>query len=459
MLAGAAGLAASAAVAVAVFTLPLPSAHAQPVSRTVTPVPAAATVACPGPLLTLGSGGSSSTLTALGTPNVVSGGDSSSPSPVAVEAPDVASGGALPKAFHEPASNAQREPLLAAAQSYAASTAELSGLAVANCAQPDFEQWLVGGATSLGATTLVVLTNPGDVAATVSIDVYFEQGKAAASGGRGIIVQPHSQHVVPLSGLAPNARATAVHVTSIGGTVSAALQESEITGITPQGVDWVGPTAPPAEHVVVPGAVVIPAAQGAETAGTDTGGGTPVLRVLPIGGTDAKLTIGVKPEGGSGTGTASSVTVTHGVVSEVPLDKLGKGTYTVTVDSSEPVVAAVHSPTTDATAGSDFAWYAAAQPLTGQVAVAVAQGPGAYLHLVNPTSAAVTVKFSGPGAAAVTVPAGASVSRPLSQRGVLTTSDAQGIYLAVGYSAPGQLAGYVAYPAGTSASALTVYPR
>ncbi|AYG04293.1 DUF5719 family protein [Gryllotalpicola protaetiae] len=459
VLAGAAGLAASAAVAVAAFTLPLPSAQAQPVSRTVTPVPAAATVACPGPVLALGSSASTSGLSALGAPTVVSGGDGSSPASIELTAADVTGGGAGPGAFQQPASSAQHEPLLAAAQSYSANSADLRGLAAANCAQPDFEQWLVGGATSLGATTLVILTNPGDVAATVSIDVYFEQGKAAAAGGRGIVVQPHTQHAVPLSGLAPNARATVVHVTSTGGTVSAALQESEITGVTPQGVDFVGPTAPPSKHVVVPGAVVVPAAQGAGTAGTDTGGGVPVLRVLPIGGKNAKLTIGVKPEGASGTGTASTVTVTHGVVSEVPLDKLAKGTYTVTVESSEPVVAAVHSTTTDAAAGSDFAWYAAAQPLTGPIAIPLAPGPAAFLHFVNPTSAAVTLKLEGPGGSTVAVPAGASISRPISQRGVLTATDAQGLYVTVGYSAPGQLAGYVAYPTGASASALTVYSR
>jgi hypothetical protein len=454
--AGVAGIAASAVVVIAALTLPLPSAHARADSRTVTPVPATATVACPGPLLSLDVKSSAASLVPDVTPNVVSGGDATSPTPVPVNAADVQAGGAGPAAFREP-SIAGKEPMLAAATSVAGNTGELHGLAVENCTQPGFDQWLVGGATSLGATTLVVITNPGDVAATVNIDTYFEQGAAAGAGGHGILVQPNTQRIVPLAGLAPNATATIVHVTSTGGTVSAELQQSQVSGVTPQGVDWVGSTAPPSDKVVVPGVVV--AAQAASGASDADGGGVPTLRVLPVGDNDAKLTIGVRPDAGTGGGQATSVTVSHGVVSEVPLDKVGSGTYTVTVDSTEPIVAAVRSTTSDAAAGADFGWYEAAQRLDGAAAVPVTRGPNPALHIVNPTDSAVTLRLDGPGGATISVPAGASVSRSVATREVLTTTDSRGLYISVGYQGPGQLGGYVAYPTGASASALTVYKR
>jgi hypothetical protein len=451
--AGVAGLAATAAVLGAVFTLPLSTAHAQPASRVVRPVPATATVACPGPLLTMSSDSAATQLSPEGKPNVISGGSEQSPASVPLSVQDVS--GAHPAAFHTPASDGH-EPLLAGATSLAVDTSELRGLAAANCASPGFDEWLVGGATSLGQTTLVVLSNPGDVAATVKIDSYFEQGLAAGAGGNGVLVQPHTQRVVPLSGLVPNASATIVHVTSTGGTVSAELQQAAISGVTPQGADWAGPAAAPAKRLVVPGVVVAGAASGA--ADSDDAG-VPALRVMPVGDKDAKLSIGARPESGSAGGQAVSVTVSHGMVSEVPLDKLGKGTFTVTVDSSAPVVAAVRSSATDAKAGTDFAWYAAADRLTGAAAIPIAPGPNGYLHLVNTSDSAVTLKLDGPGGGQVSVPAGASASRPISSRGVLTTGDAHGLYVGVGYSGAGQLASYVAYPTSASEAALKVYKR
>jgi len=459
VLAGAAGLAATLAVVTAVFTLPLPSAQAQPASRAVTPVPAAASVACPGPLLQLGSGTSTSTLSALSAPTVVSGGDDSSPASVPFTAADVQEGGTAPQAFEEKAKDAAREPLLAGAQSSESSTEDMRGLSVANCAQPDFDHWLVGGATSLGSTTLVELGNPGDVAATVDIEAYSEQGLAAAAGGTGILVQPHTQRVVPLAGLVPNASATVVHVTSTGGTVSAELQESEISGVTPQGDEWVGPTASPSKKLVIPGAVFDGSGLSTATATGSSDGGVPVLRVLPVGTKDAKVTIGVKPDAGKGGGTALSATASHGVVSEIPLEKAGTGTFTVTIDSTEPLVAAVHTSTVDTKRGTDFAWYAAAAPLTGAAALPIAPGPGAVLHLVNTSSAAVKLKLSGPNGGTVSVPAGGSVSRKVAKPGVLTTSDGHGVYASVSYAASGMVGAYVAYPTSASASALTVYRR
>jgi len=451
--AGVAGLAATAAVLAAVAGVPFSTAQAKPASRVVTPVPATATAACPGALLTLSSDASSSAVSATGTPSVVSGG-SATPGSAALGTPDLTGGGNAPTGLQLPARDGG-EPLLAAAQSLAVSTPELRGLAVASCGQPDYDQWLVGGATSLGQTTFVLLSNPGDVAATVNLAVYFEQGEAAGAGGQGIVVRPHTQRAIALSGLAPNASATVVHVSSTGGTVSAELQQSAISGVTPQGVDWVGPAAAPAKNLVIPGVTVAAPAAGASDADDDA---LPALRVMPVGSQDAKLTIGVRPETGSRGGEATTVTVSHGVVSEVPLDKVGKGTYTVTIASSTPVVAAVRSTTTDAKKGTDFAWYAAARPLRGGSAVAVASGTGARLHLVNTSSAAVSVKLAGPGGGTVQVPAGASISRAASP-GVLTTADAHGLVMSVGYSAAGQLGSYLAYPTGASASALTVYKR
>lgn len=457
VLAGVAGLAAAACVVGAVLVVSPAGARTDPVSHTVTPVPATATAACPGPLLSLVSGTETSSYTTAGSPKPVAGGGTQKPKAGTLAAPG-AQGAAAPEFFEQPAGTSGTSPLLAAAQSASASTSQLSGFAATNCAQPGYDSWLVGGATSLGATTLVVLSNPGAVTTTVDVDVYDEQGLVQASGGQGIPVQPHSEHVVPLAGLAPNASATAVHVTSTGGTVTATLQESHLTGITPQGVEWVAPTAAPASHLVIPGAVIDTTALTEGNASDAGDGGAPVLRVLPVGNKDAKLTIGVKPEAGGKGGTAMTVSVDHGVVSEVPLNHIAAGTYTITVDSNVPIVGGVTTSTVSKS-GSDFTWYDAAQPLKGASAIPLAPGAGKVLHLVNTSGSAVTVHFAGSSTWTATVPAGGSVAKKLNYIGVFSTSNAGGLYASVSYASAGQLSSYVAYPTGASASALKVYSR
>lgn len=458
-IAGLAGLAATACVVTAALSWSVPGAQAKPETRTVAPVPATATAACPGPLLSLDASGASTAMTAVGSPSVVSGAGSRGAQRMGIAAPDVRTDGSAPQAFRAPAVDKDTEPLLAAAQTLTASGSELHGLAAANCAQPDYDTWLVGGSTALGSTTLVVLANPGDVAATVNLDVYSEQGAVDAAGGRGVLVQPHTQHVIPLVGLAPNASATVVHVSSTGAAVSAHLQESQVTGVTPEGVEWVGPTAGAATHVVVPGTVVDTSALTNAT-GSDSGdGGVPALRVLPVGDKDAKLTISAKPEHGSKGGMASTVSVSHGVVSEVPLDRLGGGTFTITVDSDVPIVAAVRSTTIDKTQGADFAWFAAAQPLRGAAAIPVAAGSVTRLHLVNPGSSAVTVALTGSAKLNLKVPAGGSVYATMQKPGILTATDGHGVYASLSYVNKGQIASYLAYPTAASAASLTVSRR
>ena len=453
-IAGIAGLAASVCVVGAALSLPIAGVHTAPSPRTVTPVPANASAACPGPLLSLASGASGASLIAVAQPNAIAGG-SGAPAHGTLTAADVH--GAQAQSFEQPAADAEA-PVLAAVQTATAAASDVAGFAATACTAPDYDSWLVGGATALGTTTLVVLSNPGDVAATVDVDAYSEQGPVVSSGGHGILVKPHAQNVVPLAGLAPNASATAVHVTSTGGTVSAHLQESHLTGLTPQGVDWVAPTAPPADHLVIPGAVFDTTVLTGGGSDADDGG-VPTLRVLPVGGKDAKLAVSIASEAGAASGAAISATASAGTVSEIPLDKLAAGTYTITVDSDVPVVAAVSTTTVAADKGTDFTWYAAARTLTGAAAIPFADGPGRALHLVNPTSAPVTVKFSGVSALTVTIPAGGAVTRPVGFSGVLTTKDAQGVLAAVSYAGPGQLSSYVAYPTGAAASALTVYRR
>jgi len=112
--------------------------------------------------------------------------------------------------------------------------AELRGLAVAECLPPAPTSWLVGGSTTTGRSSTIVLSNPGDVAATVDVAVWGADGPLDTAGTSGLIVPPGAQRVIPLSGIAPDEASPVVGITSRGGAVAATLQQSTIIGLEPR---------------------------------------------------------------------------------------------------------------------------------------------------------------------------------------------------------------------------------
>ena len=68
----------------------------------------------------------------------------------------------------------------------------LAGLAATACAEPTSSTWLVGGAATVGRTTLLLIANPTAVAAEVSIRMWGESGAITAPGMAGIDVGPAS---------------------------------------------------------------------------------------------------------------------------------------------------------------------------------------------------------------------------------------------------------------------------
>ena len=125
--------------------------------------------------------------------------------------------------------------MLAGAQSQTVARETLSGFAAASCTEAVAESWLVGGATDVGRTGIVLLANPTAVAATVDVRVIGETGRVDAPSALGIIVPPGSQRVLSLAGLAPNVVSPVVHVTSTGGAIAASLEHSVIEGLDARG--------------------------------------------------------------------------------------------------------------------------------------------------------------------------------------------------------------------------------
>lgn len=92
---------------------------------------------------------------------------------------------------------------LAAAQSQKLASASLRGATASACVEPVNEQWLVGGASTLGLSTTLSLGNASEVPATVQITVFDENGEIDAVQTSGVIVAPNSEQIVSLNGYAP----------------------------------------------------------------------------------------------------------------------------------------------------------------------------------------------------------------------------------------------------------------
>lgn len=455
-----------AVVAVAGATLlPLPDFAIGAPAQTVTPVPADQQRVCPGPLLQLAAdAGEATRPSAVGTPTFASSAegadvDITSLKPDAdtasrEQAPQVASV-ATPR-------NATKPPLFAAAQMQTADADDLAGLAAAACAEPAADTWLVAGSTALGQTSLVLLSNPSEVDATVDLTVFTETGTVDAPGAAGILVPARSQKVVPLAGLVPSAAATVVRVQTTGGQVAATLQQSFEQGIQPRGAELAGPTGGPARQQIVPGVTITStdAIQGEQSA-EGVGFAFPVVRLLAPGQADAQVTVGAVGETGTAVGNSYATTVKAGQVAEIPLDHLKDGSYTVTVNSNVPVVAAVRT-SVIGTKARDFTWFASAQELQDDLLASIPSGADATIHFANAgeTDTTVTVTRTRPGStpAKIVVPAEGGSHARLGP-GAYRITGADGLRGSVSFAADGRASSFALSPPGPLAAPITVYPN
>lgn len=272
---------------------------------------------------------------------------------------------------------ANQKASAAAALKFSATDGDLRGLAAANCQQPANDQWLAGARTTVGRTSVLVLSNASTTPATVSLELFGAAGQIQAPGSRGLLVAPGSTRSVILAGLAPSEEQLSVHVRSAGGPVAAVIQQSVLRGLTPGGVDFIAPGAAPATRQVMTGVdISSPAAVTALTGKSGYDDAGPALQLTVPGPSDAVVEISLYgrdgqkalPDGGVVTAKAGSVT-------EVPLTGVPAGQYTVAASSDVSFVAATRmNRGTDAEKESDVAWAAAGVRLGSQHVVPVPQG-------------------------------------------------------------------------------------
>lgn len=454
-----AGTLASAVAVVAVVTavsLPWPTLVRQPVAVSATPAPADTVVVCDGGLLAAGRDpADAAQITSVAPQTITSGVTESAKPPTETNlAAPTLSGGDGPAVFTGLPQGRSRTDV-AASGSATVGADDISGFAASACRPPLLESWLIGGSGATGAADIVVLSNPGTVAATVQLTTYTSSGAQTPPGGE-LTIAPGTQEFVPLAGLVLGEAAPVIRVSAVGAPIRASLQTSITRTLVPGGVDQVGAVAAPAKTQTIAGVTVTaaPGATGASDAAT-------VLRMLSPA-TAATATVTVTSVGGSDPVAApQQVPLTAGQPAEIELGGLPVGVYDVVVNADQPVVSAVWQ-TTGFDKGSDFAWYTASPLVAAPSLFAIPTGAPPLLTLVNAAKDPVVVRVTSPDSSfrtEVTVAAQGSTSVRLAPGEVYELDPgATGIRAGLSLTADGALAGFPVWPADAAAPAIVVYP-
>lgn len=458
-----------AAVIAAAVLVPIPSVVASAATVAVAPAPQAQYRVCPGPILeySQASGQPSPVTSAVGGAGITSavreaaGGSSGTAvttNPLAAPDNSSAVSGNAPQVLAAP--DASGGALLAASQSAVAGANDLRGFAATACGEATADSWLVGGATTVGRTSLILLSNPTAVAANVRLSVYAENGVVDAPGASAILVPAQSQKVVSLAGLAPNVSSPVVHVESTGGAVLASVQQGIIRGLETGGVELVGASAAPSQAAIMTGVSIAGTSAIAERLPTDGNGDMQAaLRVFVPGTADASLTVTATSEQANVQSVTFNLTAAAGRVTELPLRDLGDGTYTLSVDSTVPVVTAARTSVIEAGA-LDFAWYQSALPQPVDFVAPVAMGPNPRLHLNNPGPVAVTVVLTPTTGAKLTVqvPARATVAVVVAGGSTYVAAASGALVASVGFAGGGQLSAYSLVAPNALEEPIVIYP-
>jgi hypothetical protein len=457
-----------AAVVVGVLVLvPLPQFIGSAPSLELTPVPSAQRRVCQGPLVQVSSD-KSATVSYLsnGPVDVLTDSSSTNVQSTALKMTDNKAPATIgsPTVISIPADKGSvAQPLLAGSQSQYGAGESLGGLAVAACADSSNDMWLVAGATNVGRTSLVMLSNPTDVSSTVKLEIFGENGLVEAAKNDGILVPAGTQRIVSLAGYARDVVAPVVHVTSTGGQILASLQQSVTRTLVPSGVELVNPGAAPNTVQIMTGVYL----QGLAAHNDGENGAVisdleSAVRVLLPGKEDAE--VGITFISAAGERTEIKSTVSAQKVIQFPFAGITDGTYTVIVRSAKPLLAgvrAVYGAPGVASAGGDFAWFSAGAFLTSSLLLPVPNVPNPTASFFNPTDHEVKVTLSARNEQDVTLTIGVEKMATTNMKPGVRYTVKGTLGLLGGLTAVGQGVGSAMSlnPANALGSSVVLYPR
>ncbi len=308
----------------------------------------------------------------------------------------------------DPAGVAEQSSLLMNANQIQAVSADgLTGLTGAACQRPTNDLWFLGGDTSTGRESLLVVKNVTKVDSTVSLEIFNERGLVTGSGMSGISVAAGKTTVIPLASYVPKTKTFVTHVVSRGGLVAAWIQQKTIHGLISGGVDYVSPTAEFSKTQVIPGVFVRGSADASKLIGNaDFADLVPTLRVFVPGSKPATVTAQVIGSTETTYGTVVRQTIPGGTAADIALPGLADGDFVAIVKSDQAIGSAIrlHRVVKKAI---DFAWLTAAVSHSGKVGLSVPTAGISKLSLVNPSNNVIDLRLvqNGGSASSFKIPA------------------------------------------------------
>lgn len=425
----------------AAVALPWPGSVGEPAQVAVTPTAGNTSQVCTGDFRAIGRNSQDATQQATaGSPSLTV--DSTGPREDSELVMADLEGAAAPQRFVGGAEEGETV-LIGAAESISLQADDLSGLAASACREARTESWLVGGAVETGTNGLIILSNPGDVAATATLTVFGLDQTSTKT-----VVPAGTQVSVPLSSIAAGVQQPVVRITAAGAPLRAVLQSSLIRTLDPSGIDLQDSASSPQTDLAFAGVQVVTASDDSPLT---------VLRLMATGeATEARIT--VRTDGADA--QQVSVPLEEATPTEVSLEGLDPGVYSVEVHADTPIVGAVRQ-TTRTGAGSDFAWMTPAPEILGEILAAIPAGPDPRIHLVNDgdTDAAVSLTpTSGDDGEEITVPAGGDLVVDVSADTVYALTADQPVHAAVMLSGTDALAGWPLWPGAAAQEPIIVYP-
>lgn len=265
------------------------------------------------------------------------------------------------------------------AQAVELNTATIRGLAAASCGEASSDQWLVGGGSERGTSSVIMLANPGRVPATVNLTVVDEEGTVEGVGTTGVLVPAGGQKAVSLNGFGAGRMSTAVRVQSSGSPVFATLGVHQITDITPIGADMVNAQVGGATELVFAGVTTVEEHTHTEAEGSSGHDVLTVRLLAPESATTATIT-GVTA--GGETLELATVELEAGVVNDTGFTSFPDTVTALRVTSEVPLVGGVRSLLHNNSA-VDFMWMSPSTLFAAGDEVAAVKLAGATVTLVN----------------------------------------------------------------------------
>jgi hypothetical protein len=273
-------------------------------------------------------------------------------------------GGSVTVDYDEPAPLAvtgagRLAPALVAGQEWESVTSTFRGLGSVACGPAVADAWFLVGGGAAGRQERLVLSNPGANAVTVDVTMLGHRGEVRTAAGQDVVVGPGERRTVLLDSISGSEQTPAIHVTTEGGLVHAAVNDTWLDGTTPAGSDDAPPAASPSRRQVVPAVPTI----GSAWARVAVPGRSEVVAQVRLLTRDGRVALDAK-------GVAR---IKGGHVADIALGDLPSDVVAVEVQADHPVVAGVRAvvPGPGGERG-DFAWTASAPAVNGLAGAALA---------------------------------------------------------------------------------------